>query len=280
MPNPHTVLAASVRSQRIPTERDILELAEMTSYVFDSPEAVGLKERLKEQAEVYRDWLQSQQLMKDDAYNASLGKDEQGRCRVAYGIGTQSLPGPEGLTFLLALLFTCPQILSRPAGFEWVLQDLAMVLFIRRLDPPSDQVFENAMNTARIRSRVGPPKDKALEYFRYATVKMMMNPSAVLSGVKAKKTKMKKKQMTITKAVGHVAEMEMRLLDGKGGTRSIWTAQKRVKQFMGKLTDRVQATNSVIPPSTTKLSCDSRRNVRDTKKRRTPATHRTPTKRT
>lgn len=281
MPNPHTVLAASVRSQRIPTERDILELAEMTSYVFDSPEAVGLKERLKEQAEVYRDWLQSQQLMKDEAYNASLGKDEQGRCRVAYGIGTQrSLPDPESLTFLLALLFTCPQILSRPAGFEWVLQDLAMVLFIRRLDPPSDQVFENAMNTARIRSRVGPPKDKALEYFRYATVKMMMNPSAVLSGVKAKKTKMKKKQMTITKAVGHVAEMEMRLLDGKGGTRSIWTAQKRVKQFMRKLADGVQATNSVIPPSTTKLSCDSRRNVRDTKKRRTPATHRTPTRRT
>ena len=281
MPNPHTVLAASGRSQRIPTEGDLLELAEMTSYAFDSPEAVGLKARLKEQAEVYRDWLQSQQLMKDEAYNASLGKDEQGHCRVAYGIGTQrSLPDPESLTFLLGLLFTCPQILSRPEGFEWVLQDLEMVLFIRRLDPPSDQVFENAMNTARIRSRVGPPKDKALEYFRYATIKMMMNPSAVLPGVKGKKTKMKKKQMSITKAVGHVAEMEMRLLDGKGGTRSIWTAQKRVKQFMRKLTDRVQATNFLIPPSTTTLSRDSRRNVSETKKRRTPATHRTPPRRT
>jgi len=257
MPNPHTVLAASVRSQRVPTEREILELAEMTSYVFDSPEAVGLKERLKEQAEVYRDWLQSQQLIKDDAYNASLGTDEKGHRRVAYGIGTQSLPGPESLTFLLALLCTCPQILSRPAGFEWVLQDLEMVLFIRRLDPPSDQVFANAMNTARIRSRVGPPKDKALEYFRDATIKMMMKPPPVFPGVKAKKPKLKKKKMTITKAVGHVAEMEVKFLDGKGGTRSIWTAQKRVKQFMQKLTDRVQAT-SVIPPSTTTLSRDSR----------------------
>ena len=37
MRNPHTVLAAPqpVISQRLPTERDILELAEMTSYVFD-----------------------------------------------------------------------------------------------------------------------------------------------------------------------------------------------------------------------------------------------------
>jgi hypothetical protein len=281
MPKPHTVLAASVRSQRIPTERDILELAEMTSYVFDSPEAVGLKARLKEKAEVYRDWLQSQQLMKDEAYNASLGKDEQGRCRVAYGIGTQrSLSDPESVTFLLGLLFTCPQILSQPAGFEWVLQDLEMVLFVRRLDPPSDQVFENAINRARITSRVGPPKDKALESFRYATIKLMMNPSTVLPGVKVKKTTLKKKQMTTTKAVGHVAEIEMRLLDGKGGTRSIWTAKKRVKQFMRKLSDRVQATSSLIPPSTTMLSRHSLRNVRNTKKRRTPATHRTPPSRT
>src|SRR4029078_4591052 len=173
MPNSHIVLAAPqvVPSQPIPTERDILELAEMTSYVFDSPEAVGLKKRLKEQAELYRDWLQSQQLMKDDAYNASLGTDEKGHRRVAYGIGTQqSIPGPESLTFLLALLCTCPQILSRPAGFEWVLQDLELVLFIRRLDPPSDQVFENAMNTARIRSRVGPSKDKAAGTFGSAPI--------------------------------------------------------------------------------------------------------------
>lgn len=81
----------SVTSQRLPTEREILELAEMTSYVFDSPDAVGLKERLKEQAEVYRDWLRCQQHLKDEANNASLGTDEQGYHRVATDLGCNAL---------------------------------------------------------------------------------------------------------------------------------------------------------------------------------------------
>jgi len=269
MRNPHTVLAApqSVISQRLPMERDILELAEMTSYIFDLPEAVGLKERLKEQAEVYRDWLRSQQLMKDEAYQASLGTDEQGRRRVAYGIGTQrSFPGPESLTFLLALLLTCPQMLTQPAGFEWVLQDLVQVLVTRRLDPPSDQIFEQAMNKARTRSRVGPPKDKALEYFRYATINELMNPSEVIPGVKAKK-------LNITKAVEYVAEMETRLVDGEGGTRSIWTAHKRVKQFMPKLIERMHANPSRVPPPTKNLDREPRERVRETEKGSQRATH-------
>ena len=102
--------------------------------------------------------------------------------------------------FLLALLFTCPQILLRPVGFEWVLQDLEAVLVARRLDPKADQGFEKAMNRARTRSRVGPPKDKALEYFRYATINEFMNPSAVIPGVTAKMGK--------TKAVELVAAAE------------------------------------------------------------------------
>src|SRR6185503_15614463 len=80
----------------------------------------------------------------------------------------------------------------------------------------------------------------------------------VFPGVKAKKPKLKKKKMTITKAVGHVAEMEVKFLDGEGGTRSIWTAQKRVKQFMRKLSDRVQATNYLTPLSTAAHSPDPR----------------------
>jgi hypothetical protein len=263
-----------VISQRLTTEREILELAEMTSYVFDSPNAVGLKERLQEQAEVYRDWLQSQQLMKDEAYNASLGKDERGRRRVAYGIGPQrSFPGPESLTFLLALFFTCPQMLSQPAGFEWVLRDLEKVLVARRLDPESDRIFEQAMNKARTRSRVGPPKDKALEYFRHAIITELMNPALVIPGVKAKKLK-------ITKAVEFVAGMETRLVNGEGGTRSIWTSHKRVDQFLRQLTERVQATPSRVPPPTKPLDRDPHEGGRNTKTRKTQAKHRTRVRRT
>jgi hypothetical protein len=272
----HAGLAAlqPVISQRLPTERDILELAELTSYVFDSPEAVGLKARLKKQAEVYRDWLESEQLMKDEVYHASLGVDEQGRRRVAYGIGTQrSIPGPESVTFLLAFLFTCPQILSRPTGFEWVLRDFEKVLFARRLDPPSDQKFEKAMNKARTRSRVGPPKDKALEYFRYATITELMNPSLVIPGVKAKK-------LNKTKAVEFVATMETRLVNGTGETRSIWRAHKRVKRFMQQLTDREQAKTLPVPPPIKSRARELQESGRKSKKRMTPSTHRKRVRRT
>jgi hypothetical protein len=276
MRNPHTVLAApqSVRSHRLPTEREILELAEMTSYMFDSPNAVGLKERLQEQAEAYRDWLRHQQRLQDDADHASLGTDKRGHRRVAYGLGAQrTFPDHESLTFLLALFFTCPQMLSQPAGFEWVLQDLVQVLFARRLDPESDQIFEKAMNTARIRSRVGPPKDKALEYFRYQTITELMYPSVVIPGVKAKK-------LNKTKAVEFVAGMETRLVNGEGGTRSIWTAHKRVDQFLRQLTERVQAKPVTVSPPTKTRDREPRERVRKTEKGIQRTKHRKPPRHT
>jgi len=256
----------------LPPEREILKLAEQVSYVFGLSEAEGLKEQLRRDAEVYRDWLQYNQHLEDEAHNLSLGFDEKGRKRVAYGIGAQrSHPGLETLTFLLALLFTCPQILSRPSGFEWVLRDLEKVLVTRRLDPPTDQIFQKAMNKARIRSRVGPPKDKALEYFRYATINELMNPSVVIPGVTAKMGK--------TKAVEFVAGMETRLFDGEGGTSSIWKSYRRVKRFLRQLTERVQAKPSLVPPPTKTLDRKPRERGRKTKKRMTQSKHRKPPRR-
>jgi hypothetical protein len=270
VPIPHTQLA--VRGGQVPTEREILKLAEQVSYVFGLSEAAGLKEQLRRDAEVYRDWLHHQQRLKDDAQNLSLGFDAKGRKRVAYGIGAQRpQPGPESLTFLLALLFTCPQILSRPAGFAWVLRDLEMVLVARRLDPDSDRIFSKVINKARTRSRVGPPKDKALEYFRYATINEMMNPSVVIPGVTAKIRK--------TKAVEFVAGMETRLFDGEGGTSAIWKSYRRVERFLRQLTERVQAKPSRVPPPTNTLDREPRERGRKTKKRMTQATHRNPPRR-
>ena len=241
MPIPHTRLA--VRVGQVPTEGDVLKLAEQVSYVFGLSEAAGLKEQLRRDAEAYRDWLQCQQLMKDDAHQASLGTDEQGRQRVAYRSEAQhSHPGPESLTFLFALIFTCPPILSQPTGFERVLQDLEAVLVARRLDPRTDRMFARAINKARTKARVGPPKDKALEFFRYATINELMHPSVVIPGVTTKVNK--------TKAVEYVAAMETRLFNGEGGTRSIWTSYTRVDQFLRRLTERMRAESSLVPPST------------------------------
>jgi hypothetical protein len=265
VPIPHTPLA--VRVGQVPTEREVLKLAEQVSYVFGLSEAAGLKEQLRRDAEVYRDWLQSQQLMKGDVDQASLGTDEQGRQRVAYRSEAQSYhPGLDSLTFLFALIFTCPQILSKPAGFDWVLPDLEAVLVARRFDPETDQLFERAMNKARTRSRVGPPKDKALECFRYATINELMNPSVVIPGVVPAK-------MNKTKAVEFVAAMETRLFNGEGGTRSIWTSYKRVDQFLRQLTERMRAESSLMSPPTKNLDGEPRERARETEKGSRRATH-------
>jgi hypothetical protein len=197
--------------------------------------------RLKNEAEVYRDWLKYKQQQEDAVYLASLGKDERGYDRVAYGVGAQrSLPGPDSLIFLFSLIFTCPQILSRPAGFEWVLQDLEKVLVSRRLDPEFDRTFAKAVNKARTRSRVGPPKDKALDHYRYATINELMNPSVVIPGVT--------RQLGKTKAVEFVAGIE-------------------VRRFLQQLTDRVQAESSLAPQPNKKVDGEPEHRIKKTSKR-------------
>ena len=264
MPIPHTQMA--VRTGQLPTEREILKLAEQVSYVFVLSEAAGLKEQLRRDTEVYRDWLRYQQYLKDEAYSLPLGSDEMGRKRAAYGIGAQrSLPDPESLTFLLALLFTCPQILSSPAGFEWVLQELEMVLVARRHDPATNQMFVKVMNKARTKSRVRPPKDKALEYFRYATINQLMNPSVMIPGVKAKMGK--------TKAVEFTAEIESRLFGGDAGVSSIWKAYKRANQFFRQLCKRIQDKSLLSPPLTNRPDSEPQKRIKKTKQPITQSTH-------
>jgi hypothetical protein len=272
VPIPHPKKALS-GIRPIPTEREILILAEQVSYVFGLSEAAGLKEQLRRDAEVYRDLLHHQQRLKDDAYNLSLGLDQKRRKRIAYGIGAQrAQPGPETLTFLLALLFTCPQILSRPAGFEWVLQDLEKALIARRLDPESNRMFVKVMNKARTKSRVGPPKDKALEYFRYATINELMHPAVVIPGVTAKLNK--------TKAVQYVAEIENRHISGDAGVSSIWKSYKRADRFFRQVLKRMQEKSLLSPPLTNRPGSESQERIKKTKKRMTRSKHPTRLRRT
>ena len=121
------------------------------------------------------------------------------------------------------------------------------MLVSRRLDPPKiDELFATAVNKARSRSRVGPRKDKALDYFRYATINELMNPSIVIPGL----TQLK---LGKTKAVEFVAGMEVRLFDGEGGVKSIWTSYKRVARFLQQITDRVRGKSALAPTPTQKV---------------------------
>lgn len=109
-------------------------------------------------------------------------------------------------------------------------------------------MFATSMNKARTRSRVGPPKDKALEYFRHATINELIIPSVVIPGVTGKLNK--------TKAVEYVEELEARLVDGEGGTRSIWTAYKRADQFFQNVIKRMQDEFILSPPLTDRLDSE------------------------
>lgn len=100
-----------------------------------------------------------------------------------------------------------------------------------------------------------------------------MSPSVVIPGVKAKK-------LNKTKAVEFVAEMEVRLFNGEGGTSSIWKSYSRVERFLRQLTERVQAKPSLVPPPTKTLDREPRERGRKTKKRMTQAKHRKSPRRT
>ena len=233
-----------VQSGPLPTKREILELANQASYVFGLPEAAGLREQLRRHIEVYLDWLRYQQHLKGEAESAKLEIDETGRTRLGVKVRMlQPVPDPELLAFLLLLLFSCPQILSRPSGFEWVGDELERRLLSRRLDLTSDDVFWKAMDQVRRRFRSGRPSSKALDYFRYNAIYEVMNRTVVVPGVLLKRLRK-------TKAVEYVAAMESRLFESKGDTRSIWRSYKRAEQFLRQLNARMQATASLAPPQT------------------------------
>lgn len=262
VPKPHTPLAVSCG--RLPTEREILELADQASYVFGLSEAAGLRERLRQEAEVYRDWLEYKDFQEAEAINAALGVDEKGYKRVAYNVeGQSAVRDPTVLRFLLLLIFHCPQILSRPAGFDWVLEDLEKVLLARRLDPKSDRIFWKVMKEVQRKFNKGRPSSKGLDYFRYGAIIQLMKPSVVIPGVM---------QIGKTKAVEFVAEMESRIFNGAGNTRSIWRSYERVEQSLRQLSERMWSEPSLAPSPTNQLNGESEVPVEKTSNRRKHST--------
>jgi hypothetical protein len=182
----------------------VLELAEMASYVFDQPKATGLKKRLSEDAEAYRDWLLFKQQYQ------------------------------QWIAYILQLILRCPPLLTRPPGFAWVLQDLEQILNRRRWELKLDRDFWRALR--QVRGPKGRPRGRALDFFRYNLVAGFMHPPEQLKALT--------KSVRKTKAVKLAAFAEQQMLGRSPDRSVIWRSYKRIDQYLRMTVDRMQAESS------------------------------------
>jgi hypothetical protein len=191
--------------RRLPPEDEILEMAELASYVFDLPESAGLRTSLKHDSFVH--------------------------------FGMLKMEEKPIITYFLQLILRCPQILRRPPGFEWILDELQPIMLARKMDPEVDTEFWQAIQHVRAAIRPGRPRDRTRDFFRYKFITDLMAPPQQLKGI----VKLNK-----TKAVERCSEAEQRLFGGSPDVRAIWRSVRRVEQFLQQLGQRIQTESSFV----------------------------------
>jgi len=149
------------------------------------------------------------------------------------------------LKYLLQLVLSCPVLLQRPPGFEWVTDDLRSVLHTRKFNQDVDRDFWRAMKQVHAMSTKGRPRNKARDWFRCEWVYNCMCPVTT----SAKYGLIRTKGMTKSQAVVKVADMEERWYGRRPDVREIWRSLKRVEQYLRMIMREVKA---VEPASTTR----------------------------
>lgn len=239
MAKPRTLVTASALSvtRRLPSEKEIFDTGDMLSFVFDRPEAAALKKRFLEDAEAYWDWLR-----------------------------LQHAADARGIAYLIHLILRCPQLLTqRPPESEWIMRELGEFLVQRTVDPRQDGAFWKALELVRKGMRLGRPRDRALDFFRYSFIQNLMYPPRQLESVVETFKK--------TNAVNQLAEAEQQLFERSPDTRAIWRSYKRVDQFLRQTAARMQAESSLSPPPTKQLDSEPKETPKKSKKRMTQSQH-------
>ena len=157
------------------SEAEIIKLADGLALEFWLPGAAVRRERFRKAAQAYMEIIKDQ-------------------------------PRVVWLPYLLRLLLTCPPLLDRPTGFEWVLNQVQWELYYRIKNRSADRDFWEAFKKARIAMQLGRPPDKAQDYHQYERVKQLM----------------KEQGISKTRAVELLA-------GSSGATRGIWRSLARVK---------------------------------------------------
>ena len=136
------------------------------------------------------------------------------------------------LTYVLRLLLTCPVLLQRPPGLEWVTDDLQWALRHRKVRPDVDRDFWDAMRRVRGVLTQGRPGNKARDFFRYECVLNLMYPVTIHPEFGLVRTK---QRVNKTKAVNELADMEKERDGLRPDLRVIWRSLQRVGDYIGTL---------------------------------------------
>ena len=136
------------------------------------------------------------------------------------------------LTYVLLLLLTCPLLLQRPSGLEWVTDDLQWALRHRQVRPDVNRDFWDAMKKVRGQLTRGRPGDKARDFFRFEWV--MNNMYYVTTHPKLGLVRTKQR-MSKTKAVTELADLVASWDRRESEIREIWRSLERVETYIGTL---------------------------------------------
>jgi hypothetical protein len=136
------------------------------------------------------------------------------------------------LTYVLRLVLTCPVLLQRPSGLEWVTDDLQWALRHRKVRPDVDRDFWEAMKKVRGLLTRGRPGDKARDFFRYECVLNLMYPVTTHPELGLVRTK---QRVNKTKAVNELADMEKKWHGLRPDLRVIWRSLQRVDDYVETL---------------------------------------------
>ena len=198
----------TIRGGRIPG--DLYRLAEAVALLYGQPGAEAAIEELRDVAPDYR-------------------------------FLTKRTGQVEWLTFVLRLVLTCPVLLSRPRGLEWVTDDLQAVLSQRGVNPALDRDFWKAMTKARELVARQRPASKEKDLFRFWMVKEIMQPVTT----DPEKGLVRVRGCNKTQAVMTLAEMEERRCGRRPDLADIWRSLRRVKDHATRLLAQVERAKRV-----------------------------------
>ena len=198
----------TIRGGRIPG--DLYRLAEAVALLYGQPGAEAAIEELRDVAHDYR-------------------------------ILTKQEGQVEWLTFVLRLVLTCPVLLSRPHGLEWVTDDLQVVLSQRWVNPAVDRDFWLAMAKVRELAARQRPASKEKDFFRFMMVMEIMHPVTT----DPEKGLVRVRGCNKTQAVLTLADMEERRCGRRPDLADIWRSLRRVKDYAARLHEQVERAKRV-----------------------------------
>jgi hypothetical protein len=128
------------------SEIELFDLVDAASYVFWEKEAEGFKRHLKDLLWAHRP-VESEIVVKDWV---------------------------KWFAYVIRLILTCPPLLEKPPGFEWVMGDFERILSFRKFRFDYDRYFWDALDKVRRELRKGRPSRKDKDYERYMSIGYMV----------------------------------------------------------------------------------------------------------